>query len=64
MTQNEKLLKHLKSGKAVTPFTALRVAGSLRLSERMREIAAAGHQIKKEMVKVGRARVMMYWLAA
>lgn len=66
-SQNEIILKMLKQGKRVTPFTALKVAGTLRLSGRIMELRKA-HNIKTEMIAVGvrggiKKRVASYSLA-
>jgi len=67
MTQNSIILSHLKSGKSITPLEALKLCGSLRLSERIRELQFAGNKISKHWVTVEtrfgkRARVMEYFL--
>ena len=63
MTQNEAILQHLSSGAELTPLTALQLCGSLRLSERIRELEAQGVSIEHQMVKVGGKRVCSYRLA-
>lgn len=63
-SQNSKILEMLKAKKAVTPLTALRDAGTLRLSGRILELRQAGHAIKKDMIAVGKKRVASYYLAA
>ncbi len=67
MTQNAMILSHLKSGKSITPLEALNLCGSLRLSERIRELQFAGNKISKRWVTVRtrfrkKARVMEYYL--
>jgi hypothetical protein len=62
MSQNEKILKHLKSGKSLTPLQALRLCGSLRLGARIHNLREQGHNIKTRMVRRGGARVAEYSL--
>ena len=63
MSQKERVLEHLLTGASITPMEALHIAGSLRLSERIRELEAEGVSISHTMVKVGNKRVMSYRLA-
>ncbi len=63
MTQKDKVLNHLLTGASITPLEALQIAGSLRLSERIRELEADGVSITHTMVKVGEKRVCSYKLA-
>ena len=62
MSQKKQILKFLKTGQYITPFVALQICGSLRLSERIRELEADGIKIKKQMIKAGNTRVMAYWI--
>lgn len=62
-TQNQIILAMLKSKKKVTPLTALKAAQTLRLSGRIMELREAGHNIKTEMIAVGKKRVASYSLA-
>ena len=63
MSQCDQLLQHLSQGHSITPLEALSLCGSLRLSERIRELEAQGVPITHTMVKVGRKRVCSYRLA-
>ena len=63
MSQKERVLEHLLTGASITPLEALHIAGSLRLSERIRELEAEGISISHTMVKVGEKRVCSYKLA-
>ena len=63
MTQNDLLLQALSRGETITPLTALQIAGTLRLSERIRELQAEGVSILHEPLRVGKKRVMSYRLA-
>lgn len=63
MTQRAQILDYLKKGKTLTPVEALAKFGCFRLSERIREIQAAGHPIEKGWYKTDQgARVRRYWL--
>ena len=62
MTQKQCVLKFLKTGQSITPFSALVTCGSLRLSERIRELEDDGIKIKKQRVKIGKSHVMSYWI--
>lgn len=64
MSQNDKLMEALLAGAVLTPLTALQIAGTLRLSERCRELQARGVPIVKERVQVGEAHVMSYKLGS
>jgi hypothetical protein len=65
MTQNQFLLRHLKSGKGITTLQAHRY-GICRLSERCRELQDKGFRIDKEWKQVktrygnGKVRVVEY----
>ena len=63
MSQCESILKYLSAGNELTPLTALQLCGTLRLSERIRELEADGVPITHNMVKVGSKRVCSYRLA-
>ena len=63
MNQNDKLMEAMIRGETITPYTALQIAGTLRLSERVRELEAEGVQIIHEWQKVGNKKVMGYRLA-
>ena len=62
-SQCSNILRHLKRGYVITPLTAYKRFGCLRLSERIRELEARGYVIGRKRVKVGpRSWVMMYWM--
>lgn len=66
-SQNQIILKMLEEGKRVTPLTALKTAGTLRLSGRIMELRET-YNIKTDMVTVGvrggiKKRVASYTLA-
>jgi len=63
MSQCDALLAYLQTGASVTPLEALRLCGTLRLSERIRELEAQGVSIAHNWASVGEKRVMSYRLA-
>lgn len=44
-TQNQKILSYLKSGKSLTPITALNKFGCFRLAARISDLRKDGHSI-------------------
>lgn len=62
MSQNDRLMEALLAGQTLTPLNALQIAGTLRLSERARELIREGVPIIKERVQVGGKNVMSYKL--
>lgn len=44
-TQSQKILTYLKSGKGLTPLTALKKFGCLRLAARIADLRKDGHTI-------------------
>lgn len=44
-TQNQMILEYLKSGKSITPLTALNKFGCFRLSARILNLREQGHAI-------------------
>lgn len=52
MSQIDTLKAHLEAGNSITPLQALELCGSLRLSERIRELEREGMLIDHEMVKL------------
>ena len=62
-SQCDKLMEALMRGEVLTPLTALQIAGTLRLSERIRELQAQSVPIIHERVQVGSKHVMSYRLA-
>lgn len=47
MTQNERILNHLKTGKGITSIQAVSRWGVTRLSARIFEIREMGHRINR-----------------
>lgn len=60
MTQNERIKKHLKSGKHLTALDALSLYGCLRLSGRILELRESGMKIKTKMIEVNGKRIAQY----
>lgn len=58
MTQTQRILAYLKSGRTLTPIQALRKFKTFRLAARVAEIRQLGHNVKTEMVD-GHARYRM-----
>lgn len=52
MTQKQRILNHLKSGRTLTQLEAFNRIGCCRLSERVRELRADGHKIGGYMARV------------
>ena len=46
MSQNQKILKHLSSGRSLSPLQALGLFGCYRLAGRIYDLKRAGHQIE------------------
>lgn len=49
--QNEQVIRHLKTGKSLTPIEALREYGIFRLAARVHDLKLDGWPIRKEMVR-------------
>lgn len=67
LTQCDEVLRHLESGRSITPREASRLYGIERLGARIYELRCQGHQITSQMVKVrrrngGHTRVASYSL--
>ena len=62
--QWQSIYRELKKGRKVTPYSALKLCGCLRLSERIRETEKyLGIKVKRDWKWVNkRTRVMEYWL--
>ena len=61
-TQKESILRHLQSGRTITPLEALNLYGCYRLSARIRELRDEGYEIKSENVKQGKKTFASYEL--
>jgi len=61
-TQKEAILRHLQSGRAITPLEALELYGCFRLGARIWELRDEGYEIKSENVKQGKKTFSSYRL--
>lgn len=62
MSQNQRIEKHLKSGKHITALGALSLYGCLRLSGRIMELRQSGLKIKTKMIEVNGKHIAQYHL--
>ena len=62
MTDREKILEYLQSGKCLTCLNAFRHFQTLSLPQHIKALRLQGHDIKTEMIIVGKnkKRVAMY----
>ncbi len=60
--QNKRILKHLKKGLSITPLSALRLFGCMRLAARIYELRQAGHDIEGVRFKYKGSRPIRYSL--
>jgi hypothetical protein len=60
MTQTEWVLKTLKRGKKITALDAFLGCGTLKLSNRISELKAKGHNIVAEIVVKDKKRFCRY----
>lgn len=64
MTQCDHILKHLKTGRGITPLAALERWGCFRLAARIAELKRQGHTINCALHKTSNGKhVGLYWLA-
>jgi len=61
-TQKEAILRHLQSGKTITPLEALNLYGCFRLGARIWELRDEGYRIRSENVKQGKKTFASYRL--
>lgn len=61
-SQNQNVLKHLKSGKTLTALQALNWYGVFRLAARVLDLKAAGHDIITTPIQRGAKRFASYSL--
>ena len=59
-TQSQKILTYLKSGKPLTPITALNRFGCFRLAARISDLRKDGHTIFTETVTKGKKTFASY----
>jgi hypothetical protein len=61
MSQTQKIISYLSTGKAITAIKALEIAGTMRLAARISDIAKKGYPIVREwVVTPSNKRVMSY----
>lgn len=63
-TQCDKILRHLKAGRTITPLEAVNRFGCLALSQRIGDLKREGVKIQSKRVKRGKKHVAQYRLAA
>ena len=68
MTQNEKIIRYLKTHKrGITPLVAMDKFGIMRLTSRIHDIRSMGYKVSSEIVEVKnrygeKCRVSRYWM--
>ena len=62
MSQAEKILSVLKSGRPMTPMIALRRFGCFRLAARIADLRREGHRIRSRLMTVRGKRFAAYWM--
>ena len=60
MTQEQSILKYMKTVGPITPLEALQSCGCFRLGARVYDLRKKGHNIKSTIVKRGRSHVAQY----
>jgi len=61
-SQLKYILKYLQRGNSLTAIEAMRLCGCFRLAARIYDLIQAGHDIAREMVKIGGKFVARYSL--
>ena len=59
-SQNKGILAYLQSGKSITPIEALKEFGCFRLSARIFDLRAMGHNIKTKSITINGKTVAQY----
>lgn len=62
MTQKQRILDYLKSGKRLTPLEALDLFGCMRLASAVHELKQEGHDIRTTIVGNDHKRWAQYYL--
>ncbi|MBQ6765324.1 MAG: hypothetical protein IJP45_09115 [Paludibacteraceae bacterium] len=62
MNQNEKILVWMKRNGSITPWEALEYIGCMRLSARIADLKALGHNIGSEQVKHANRHYSRYFI--
>lgn len=60
--QTLRIQRWFAQGKSLTPLSALRKFGCMRLGARVWDLRKAGWPIKSEMVRAGHSHVARYWI--
>lgn len=63
-SQNQRVLKHLKTGRPLTSLQALNKFGIMRLAARINDLKDSGHNIMSMPVKLKGKRFAQYRLAS
>lgn len=61
-SQNKAILKHLQAGLTITPLEALKRYQCFRLSARIHDLKAKGHDIRTDIILDGRKKYAIYKL--
>lgn len=56
--QTARIIRHLESGKSITPLQALNLFGCLRLSARIYDIRDLGYKIKSEPYRTPEGKIV------
>ena len=62
MTQCEQILRHLQTGRSVSPLQALDRFGCFRLAARIHQLRERGHKIEVHRIRVGAKHFCSYLL--
>ncbi len=60
-TQTDRILRHLQSGRSLSPLQALRRYGCLRLAARCYDLRRAGVSIRSRIVRRGAKHYASYY---
>ena len=60
MSQNQQILKHLKTGKTLTAIQALKMFDCFRLAARIENLRKMGHDIESRIIKRNGKRYASY----
>jgi len=61
--QTNRILRHLRTGRGITPMSALTRFKCMRLAARIEELRDAGHRISSRIMRRGGKRFASYSLA-
>lgn len=60
LSQEARILNHLRSGKTLTAIEALQRFGCFRLAARVKDLKEEGHDIRSALVEINGKRVAKY----